>query len=253
MSKDNSHIKSTKVSFDIIDILRELDGAGASEIATRIDRPTSTIHDHLKTLEAEEYLISENGTYRIGTRFLELGEQARSRMKVYHLARPEVDNLAEKTGNHSNFMIEEHGRGVFIYKAKGENAVRLDTRVGMRVYLQTTALGKTILAHRPREEVEEIIDQHGLPAITKNTITDRDQLFTELTQIKERGYAIDDEERVQGMRCIAAPIMDGEGEAVAAISVSGPKNRFQGEYLKTTLPNLVLESSNVIEVNLTYS
>ncbi|MFC6907108.1 IclR family transcriptional regulator [Halalkalicoccus tibetensis] len=253
MERDDTPVKATKITFEIIDLLRQWDGAGVSEIANYLEKPTSTVHDHLQTLESEEYLINDNGVYRIGARFLELGEQARSRMKVYHLARPEVDNLAEETGNHSNFMIEEHGRGIFMYKAKGENAVRLDTRVGMRVYLQTTALGKTILAHRPTEEVENIVERHGLPAITENTITDRDQLFAELAQIKERGYAIDDEERVQGMRCIAAPIIDEEGEAVAAVSVSGPKNRFQGEYLETTVPNLVLESSNVIEVNLTYT
>ena len=253
MSGDNTPVKATKVSFEIIDFLRKRNGAGVSEIADHLGRPTSTIHDHLRTLETEEYLIKDDGEYRIGARFLELGEQARSRMKVYHLARPEVNKLATKTGNHSNLMIEEHGRGVFLYKAKGENAVRLDTHAGMRVYLQTTALGKSILAFRPLDEVETILDRHGLPKITENSVTSRDQLLTELDQIRERGYAIDNEERVQGMRCIAAPITTSEGRAVAAISVSGPKSRLQGEYLEETLPNLVLQSSNVIEVNLTYS
>lgn len=253
MSENSTPVKATKVTFEIIDFLRKRKGAGVSEIADHLEKPTSTIHDHLRTLETEEYLIKDDSEYRIGARFLELGEQARSRMKVYHLARPEVDELATKTGNHSNIMIEEHGRGVFLYKAKGENAVRLDTHAGMRVYLQTTALGKSILAFRPLDEVETILDRHGLPQITENSITSRDQLLKELDQIRERGYAIDDEERVQGMRCVAAPITTSEGKAVAAISVSGPKSRLQGEYLEETLPNMVLQSSNVIEVNLTYS
>lgn len=253
MSENSTPVKATKVTFEIIDFLRKRNGAGVSEIADHLEKPTSTIHDHLRTLETEEYLIKDDSEYRIGARFLELGEQARSRMKVYHLARPEVDELATKTGNHSNIMIEEHGRGVFLYKAKGENAVRLDTHAGMRVYLQTTALGKSILAFRPLDEVETILDRHGLPQITENSITSRDQLLKELDQIRERGYAIDDEERVQGMRCVAAPITTSEGKAVAAISVSGPKSRLQGEYLEETLPNMVLQSSNVIEVNLTYS
>lgn len=253
MSENSTPVKATKVTFEIIDFLRKRNGAGVSEIADHLEKPTSTIHDHLRTLETEEYLIKDDSEYRIGARFLELGEQARSRMKVYHLARPEVDELATKTGNHSNIMIEEHGRGVFLYKAKGENAVRLDTHAGMRVYLQTTALGKSILAFRPLDEVETILDRHGLPQITENSITSRDQLLKELDQIRERGYAIDDEERVQGMRCVAAPITTSEGKAVAAISVSGPKSRLQGEYLEETLPNRVLQSSNVIEVNLTYS
>lgn len=253
MSENSTPVKATKVTFEIVDFLRKRNGAGVSEIADHLEKPTSTIHDHLRTLETEEYLIKDDSEYRIGARFLELGEQARSRMKVYHLARPEVDELATKTGNHSNIMIEEHGRGVFLYKAKGENAVRLDTHAGMRVYLQTTALGKSILAFRPLDEVETILDRHGLPQITENSITSRDQLLKELDQIRERGYAIDDEERVQGMRCVAAPITTNEGKAVAAISVSGPKSRLQEEYLEETLPNMVLQSSNVIEVNLTYS
>lgn len=253
MGKDDIPVKAVRVTFEIINLVREWNGAGVSEIANHLDKPTSTVHDHLQTLVSEEYLVKENGQYRIGARFLELGEQARSRRKLYHLARPQVDKLAAKTGNHSNFMMEEHGRGIFLYKSKGEDAVRLDTHAGMRVYLQTTALGKAILAHRSRNEVEAILDRHGLLAVTENTITDRDRLFTELEQIKERGYAIDDEERVQGMRCIAAPITTNEGRALGAVSVSGPKSRIQGKYLEDTLPNMVLQSSNVIEVNLTYS
>lgn len=253
MDKGGTPVQATKVSFEILDLLRKWDGAGVSEIANHLDKPTSTIHDHLRTLESEEYLINKNGKYHISTRFLELGEQARTRMKVYHLARPEVDKLAENTGNHSNILIEEHGRGVFLYKATGKNAVSLDTRIGMRVHLQTTALGKAILAHRPIDQVERILDRHGLPEITENTITDRDQLLTELDEIRKRGYAIDDEERVEGMRCIGAPITTRDGRAVAAVSVSGPKNRVQEEYLEETLPNMVLRSANVIEVNLIYS
>lgn len=95
-------------------------------------------------------------------------------------------------------MIEEHGRGVFLYKARGSNTVQLDTYSGMRVPLQTTALGKTILANHPREEVDNIIDRHGLPRITENTITAREDLFEKFDEIAQRGYAFGDEERVNG-------------------------------------------------------
>jgi len=253
MGTDIVPVKAAKTTFEIIDLLRERDGAGVSEIAEYLDMPTSTVHDHLRTLESEEYLISEDGTYRVGARFLELGEQVRSRMKVYRVARPEVDDLAAETGEHANLMIEEHGRGVFLYKSRGSDAVHLDTHAGMRVHLQTTAMGKSILAHRPREDVKRILDRHGLPQVTSKTITDRGDLFDELDRIRERGYAVDDEERVQGMRCVAAPITDESDEAIAAVSVSGPKSRMRGEHFEETLPDMVLRSANVIEVNLTYS
>jgi len=246
-------VKAAKTSFEIINTLRELQGAGVSELAERIDKPTSTIHDHLRTLESEEYLVKKDGDYYVGTRFLGVGEQARSRYKVYPIASEELDKLAEQTGEHTNLMIEEHGKGIFLYKARGPDAVQLDTHAGMRVHLQTTALGKSILAFRPREEVKAIIERHGLPAVTEQTISDEEALFDELDEVRERKYAYDDEERVKGMRCVAAPITNEEGRAIAAISVSGPKSRMRGETFQEEIPNLLLRSANVIEVNLSHA
>ncbi|MFC6964747.1 IclR family transcriptional regulator [Halocatena marina] len=246
-------IKAAKVSLEIIETLRELEGAGVSEIAKQLDKPTSTIHDHLQTLEQEEYLVKKGSQYYVGARFLQLGIQARARQKVFSIAQSEIDDLAAETGEHVNFMIEEHGLGVFLYRARGQKAVRLDTHAGMRVPLQTTALGKTIMAFRPREEVEAILDRHGLPQVTENTITDRTKLFDALDQIQEQRYAHDHEERVKGMRCVAAPIVNNKGDAVAAVSVSGPKTRMQGERFTDDIPNQILRCANVIEVNLTYS
>jgi DNA-binding IclR family transcriptional regulator len=253
MSSNQAPVRAAKTSFEIIETLREMNGAGVSELADELGKPTSTIHDHLQTLLDQEYLVNDDGTYRVGTRFLELGEQARKRKKVFDIARPEVDDLAAETGEHANLMIEEHELGVFLYKSRGKDAVQLDTHAGMRVNLQTTAMGKAILAHRPREEVEGVVDRHGLPKITENTITDREALFEELAEIRERGYATDDEERVEGMRCVAAPITDSDDRSLAAVSVSGPKSRLQGSVYNEEIPDMVMRSTNVIEVNLTYS
>lgn len=246
-------VKATKVTLEIIDTLRQLDGAGVSEIAQQLDKPTSTVHDHLRTLEQEQYLVKEGDEYHISTRFLQLGDQARSRKKVFEIARPEINELAEKSGEHANLMIEEHGLGVFLYRARGPDAVQLDTHAGMRVPLQTTAMGKTIMAFRPREDVEEILDRHGLPAVTENTISEKDELLDHLEEIRERGYAYDDEERVKGMRCVAAPITDDDGRAIAAVSISGPKSRMQADRFTNDIPEQTRRSANVIEVNLTYS
>ncbi|WP_436907702.1 IclR family transcriptional regulator [Halosimplex marinum] len=246
-------VNAAKISFEIVEALRELDGAGVSEVARYLDKPTSTVHDHLQTLEEEEYLVKEGSTFHVSTRFLQLGEHARDRKKAFEIARPEVEDLAEQTGEHANLLVEEHGLGVFLYKACGSEAVQLDTHAGMRVPLQTTALGKSIMSQRPREEVEAILDRHGLPEVTENTVTDRDELFEQLEEIRERGYAYDDAERVKGMRCVAAPITDDEGRGIAAVSISGPKSRMRGERFTEEVPELVLRTANVVEVNLTYS
>lgn len=245
-------VKATRVSFDVIESLRELDGAGVSEVADYLGLPRSTAHDHLRTLEELELVVNEDGTYKIGTRFLELGGYSRQRMKLYEVAKPKIQTLAENTGEHTNLMIEEHGRGVFLYKSKGENAVNVDTFSGFRVHLHTTALGKAILAYMDEERVREILDRHGMPEITDRTVTDEEELIEELAEIRERGYAIDKEERVLGMHCIGAPLLNGD-DVMGAISVSGPKSRMQGERFEEDIPQQVLRTANVIEVNMSYA
>lgn len=250
--KTDIPVKSTRVSFDVVEALQELDGAGVTEVSDYLDIAKSTAHDHLRTLEKLELVINENGQYRTGTRFLDFGGYARQQMKLYNVARPEVQKLAEKTGEHSNLMVEEHGWGVFLYKAEGTDAVQLDTYNGYRVHLQTTAMGKAILAHFPEKRVRDILDRHGLPKITEHTVDDEETLFEELEQIRQQGYARDLEERVRGMRCVAAPILR-DGEVLGAVSVSGPASRMQGERFETEIPDHVMGTANVIEVNITYS
>lgn len=246
-------VGATATAFEIVRALKELDGAGVSEVARHLDTPKTTVFDHLKTLEELGYVTATDDEYRIGARFLDLGGYARNGMKIFEVGKPQVDELAEKTDQHANLMIEEHGMGVFLYTAEGENTVRLDTYSGRHVHLQTTALGKSILAYTPRDRVEEILDRHGMPAITDRTITDRETLFEELEEIRERGYATDKEERVNGMWCVGAPITNPDDEAVGAVSVSAPKNQVQGERFRNALPNQVQGTANVIEVNLTYT
>lgn len=175
-------------------------------------------------------------------------------MRAFQIARPEIERLASETGEHANLMIEENGKGVFLYVDKGGEAVTLDTvhHTGMRVHLHTTALGKAILAYLPDERVEEIIGQHGLPVATERTIGTREELSAELDQIRERGYAIDNAERVQGMRCIGCPIL-GVEEAYGAIGVSAPTRRLEGPAFEEEIPALLQQIANIIEVNLSYS
>ena len=253
MTDSPSPVQATATAFRIIEALRQRGGAGVSELAAALEMPTSTVHDHLRTLESAEYLTSDAGVYHVGVRFLELGEQARGRMKIHRVAKPEVDELAAETGEHANLMIEEHGHGVFLYKAQGDDAVQLDTHAGMRVPLHTTALGKAILAHSPTTAVDAIVDRHGLQQVTDKTITTREALDAELETVRRQGFAFDDEERVKGMRCVAAPVIDAEGTVVGAVSVSGPKSRMLGEAYTDRFPRMVLRTANVIEVNLTYS
>lgn len=246
-------VKSVETAFTVLDALRELDGAGSTELAEHLEMPKSTAHNYLSTLLQEELVVKEGSTYHIGIRFLEYGAYARQRLKIFEIATPEVDKLAQETGELGNLMVEEHGRGSYLHRARGDNAVMVEAHVGTRVSLHSTALGKAILAHLDDDAVEEIVTTHGLEQCTPNTITDRATLYEELDEIRESGLAFDDEERLRGLRCVAAPILSNNDRVLGSVSVSGPSNRVRADYLEEELAQRLLETVNVIELNVTYS
>lgn len=246
-------VQATRTSFELIEALQRADGAGVRDLAARLSIPKSTVHDHLRTLTEMGYVVQTDGVYRPSLRFLEIGGETRKRMAIHQVAKPELQKLAIETGDHANLMVEENGYGVFLSKAEGQQTVTLDTYAGMRVHLHTTALGKSMLAFMDDERRRAILDDHGLPAVTEHTISDEETLRAEFDEIRERGYAVDDEERVKGMRCVAAPVIDTDGTVLAAVSVSSPKSRMRGDRFEVEVPNEVQSTVNVIEVNIVHA
>lgn len=250
--KQYSSIRAVDRTFTIIDGLKELNGATVTELAEHAELPKSTVYNYLQTLLEDEYIVEDDGVYRVGLRFLEIGEHARCKQEVYQVAPTEIDKLAEETGELANLVVEEHGLGVYLYRSKGDDAVDLDNPVGKRQYLNGTAFGKAMLAYMPEAQVERIIDRHGLPARTENTITDRETLYAELDQIRDRGWALDDGEGLQGLRCVSVPILTDDESVHGAVSISGPKSRLRGERFREEIPDLLQAATNVIEINMNY-
>jgi DNA-binding IclR family transcriptional regulator len=247
-------IKGTEKTIRVVETLREMDGAGVTELANRLGLSKGTVHDYLSTLRQHNYVVKEGNEYHVGLGFFELGEYARNRIRIYHVARPEVSKLAEETGEVANLLVEEHGLGVYLYRERGENAVTLDTHTGKRRYLHNTALGKAILAHLSEGRVEEILDRYGLPKANENTITDRDELYEELDAIRDRGYAYCDQERVEGLQCVAVPLTScSDNRVLGAISVAGPSTRMKGDRISEEIPDKLLQAANVIEINVNYT
>jgi DNA-binding IclR family transcriptional regulator len=253
MKQDKVPIKAVERSFAVVEGLKKLDGAGVTELAQYIDIPKSTAYVHISTLTEMGYLIKTDGKYHISLQFLEVGEHARRQKKVYEAARPHLKKLSEETGELTNLLVEENGVGVHILKTRGDNAVELDTFPGKHIPIHQTSRGKAYLSCLPKERVQEIIDCHGMSQATGRTITDIETLFEELTEIQERGYAIDRGERVKGLHCIAAPIKDRSDVPVAAISVAGSMGKLTNERIETELSNKVLNTANVIELDLAFS
>jgi len=246
-------VKSTKTTFEIIRALQELDGARITELASHIDKSKGSVHNHLSTLYEMGYVTKEDNSYRVGLQFLEHGIYARKRQPLYENAKPEVDALAQETGELVNLLVEEHGKGIYLHRATGDKAVNVDAQIGTQVYLHNTALGKAILAHLPRPEVESIIDRHGMPQTTERTIGDRDELFDRLEAVRDRGAAFDDEERLPGLQCVAVPIRNEDGRAEGALSVSAPTRRMADDPLESEIPPLLKDAANVIQLNVTYA
>lgn len=246
-------IRSVEITLNIIDALQENGRAGVTELAEELDNSKSTIHSHLRTLEDRNIIVKDDGRYRLSLRLLDIANHVREQIGNYDVIRDEVDALAEETGEIAQFGIEEHGNVAYLYKASGERAVETASRVGTNQPMYSTSLGKTILAHLPRQRRDEIVQSMEYTPVTEKTITDAETLYEDLEAIRERGYGIDDEENIEGLRCVSAPVK-GEGDAVlGAISITGPSSRFTDDRLHGDLADHVQRAANVIELNTKFS
>ena len=246
-------VKTARTTFEILEEVKERNGATVTELTDTFDLSKSSIHNYLSTLEQDGYIVKNDNVYRVGLRLLDLGGHARRREHLYDIARDAVTELGSETGELANLMVEENGKGVYLYQKQGKKAVMTDSYIGQRIYLHNTALGNAVLAHLSRERVHEILDHHGMPKTTENTITDRDELFDELERVRKRGVAFDDEARLKGLRCVAVPIVNNNDTVEGAISVSGPTSRLQEARFREELPEKLKSIANVIELNITYA
>jgi len=204
------------------------------------------------SLHEEKFVIREGNEYRLGLRFLDLGTSVRNRREEYRMMKSTTRTLAEKTGELVSFMVKENGRGVFLYRERGEQGVESAAHVGKRADLHTTASGKALLANLPQDEIREIIDEYGLSAQTEATVTDKDELLEELDEIVESNLAFSVGEYTQGLASVGAPVVRPDGEVLGGLSVAGPRHRMTEERFHETIPQQLLSIVNEFELNVTY-
>lgn len=245
-----NQVKALRTTNDILEALDRLNGARVTELADHLNRPQSVVYNHLNTLKDLEFVVQEDNEYRLGLRFLEFGERVRQRTRLYEVSQPEVEKLADETGELITLMVEEHGRGIYLYVRQGSKEVNYPAISGTRTRLHCSAVGKSILAHLPETRVDDIVARHGLPSQSPNTITDSEELKAELAQIRERGLAFDREEFRKGMQSVGAPILLQDDTVVGSLSIAGPAYRMKDERLESAMPELLRRSINIIELNL---
>jgi IclR family acetate operon transcriptional repressor len=228
---DATSVQALDRGLKILAIVAEGDALSLSEVAARSGIAASTAYRMLTTLAAHGMVEFDQtaqlwsvgvGTYRMGAAFLR-------RRKLVDRARAVMQELMEATGETANLGVAEDDCVVFVSQVETHQAIRAFFRPGTRSPFHASGIGKAILAHLPPERVVAIVRKAGLEAYTQKTLADPASLARDLLVVRARGFAIDDEERNEGMRCVAAAIFNEFGEPVAGISVSGPTVRVTPE------------------------
>ena len=201
-----------------------------SSIAQGVGIPSSTTHRLLASLRQQDFVRydAETRNYGIGLAVLPLAKAARAHTTIYHEAEPLLQELAASAHETATLVLMNGHVGTYALMAKPERSMTLTVAMGEVVPMHATASGKVMLAYFSEAELERFL-KRTLEAFTINTLTNSLQLKEELVQIRSQGYAVDNEEREIGMRCVAAPVFDHLGNVVAAIGISGPSSRITAD------------------------
>jgi DNA-binding IclR family transcriptional regulator len=165
------------------------------------------------------------GRYRLGLRIFELGGLVMQQMNLWDEALPFLEGLVHDTGETGHLAVLDGGEAIYIERVEARRALRVPSAIGRGYPAHATNLGKVLLADLAPEQVEQIVAERGLAAYTPHTITDPEGLAAELERIRAVGYAVDNEEYDEGLRCIGAPVRDHSGHVVAALGIGGPVTR----------------------------
>jgi DNA-binding IclR family transcriptional regulator len=243
-------LKSVDRTFNIIEFLQEHGPMTLSEIADDFGLPMSTAHIHLSTLVGNGYVVKADGKYRCSFRFLRTGGELRDRLPLFQAAKNEIDDLQEILGEHANVVTIEDGYMIQLYKSENPESIDDSAPLGSHLYLHTTANGKAMLSRLQEAELNEVLELRGLPQLTAATITDRDELREELSDVRERGYAINRGEHFAGVCAVGVPITSKDQGVLGAISVSGPTRRMGAERIEDDIAPALFDAKNIIDLKI---
>lgn len=236
--------------FDIVEALQQLTTAGVTELAEAVDMPKSTVHVHLSTLKDRGYVIqNETQQYQLSLKFLDVGMEVRETQEMFDEVVPKLDEIAEETNEKAWWVGEENGKAIFLAKSMGKRAIRTNSRIGQHTELYELAAGMAILSVLPEQRRNDIIDGYDFPLPDGRS---REELESELSNIKDRGVAYGTEQFLKGVTGVGAPLTDNADNVYGAISISGPADRLDYERIESDLADLVRGISGELRVNLSY-
>ncbi|MBO8173340.1 MAG: IclR family transcriptional regulator [Bacillaceae bacterium] len=218
-------IQAVDRALKILDLFDERDRElSITEISKRMQLHKSTVHSLLKTLQKHRYIVQneENGKYSLGLKLLERGNFVMSTMDIRAIAKRHLEHLSDLTGFTVHLVILDGSEGVYIDKVEGTGSTVLYSKIGRRVPIHTSAVGKSLVAFKTDEEIEQLLKGYTFHKRTENSIQSREVFEKEIETVRMRGYAVDNEENEPGIYCISVPVKDHSGKVIAAISISMP-------------------------------
>ena len=245
--KQSGGVQSVERVFELLELITDAGGnVTLSELASSTELPLPTIHRLLRTLVGAGYIRQlPNRRYALGPRLIRLGEGATQQLGA--MAMPQLEQLVSKLGETANMAILDTDMVVYIAQVPSPHSMRMFTEVGRRAHTHDTGVGKALLAQLDNETVRKIIADQGMPTPTIHSIGTIEELLADLDVIRERGYAIDEEEQEIGVRCFAMAIPNAP--APTAISVSGPVQRIDEEFANRAIP-LLRQSAEFLSTEL---
>ncbi|SFJ47585.1 transcriptional regulator, IclR family [Halobacillus dabanensis] len=234
-------IQSVDRAFKILDLFNELNPElKVSEISSKLSLNKSTVHSLLKTLKEHDYVRQDpdSGKYSLGMKLVERSNFLMNSIDVRSIAKQSLVELSMETSLAVHLVILDGQAGVYIDKVDSPTAIIGYSRVGRRVPIHSSAVGKVLVAYQSQEERNETLKDYDYKKQTEKTITNAQDFQEELQRVLTKGYAIDAEENEPGVTCLAIPIYDHSGRVTAAVSISAPSTRFSGDRIHPVISKL---------------
>lgn len=241
-------VRALERGLALLEALAQQPQATLTELAQRARLPASTVFRLLETLTARGFVTQErSGQYRLGVRAFEIGSTYLPRLQLNDVALPVMRELMQELGETVNLAVRDRADAVYIAQVEGAQMLRMFTRVGARTPAYCSGVGKALLAWLPLTQVRALLGPGPWLAYTEHTLTTFEALERALIEVRHRGYAVDDQEREAGVRCMAVPIVDADGAAVAALSLSAPTVRLTPARLAEVAPAVVGAGQRISE------